>query len=504
MTGTAVQIRNRPNQEILAPDWLITSHVTLITSSDWLFTSFGLFLKELCFECLQYETFVTRTFSSETEVERDAWVEILNKTMTSLRAAETLKMESLDLRPSDDKAKKSSFLEKSLGVGGEGELKKSLEDFEMLKVLGKGTFGKVMLARDKSTSEVYAIKVLRKDVVIEKEEIAHTMTEGRVLRMSRHPFLTLSSSTGDSLIHIWGGMPLPSGGDGDRDDFVTINVGGLKFQTRRSTLKRFPKTLLGSPEIEEFYVPELQEYFFDRSRSAFEQIMYYYQSAGIMCLPASVNPDIFVEELKFFKMDERVVKRFNAVGHITQGGAEIPEDVFTFPIQKKIWLLLDEPNSSLPAKLIGYLDQIVIILAVIAQCAESLPNIRLAPDDSKDLIGSISFKVRLARRVFSQNLVDERGVPSGPLERYRKFPILSRSLVMTIGNLRYRTNGPGDTPRSSTKFCEKTRRATLTLILDLAEPRLHYSFQTEDRLCFVMDYVRGGEDDQHFTVEIMH
>ena len=40
-------------------------------------------------------------------------------------------------------------------------------------------------------------------------------------------------------------------------------------------------------------------------------------------------------------------------------------------------------------------------------------------------------KVRVARRVFSQNLVDERGVPPGPLERYRKFPILSRSLVMT-------------------------------------------------------------------------
>eukprot|EP00116_Pleurobrachia_bachei_P000606 sb/3460868/ len=43
----------------------------------------------------------------------------------------------------------------------------------------------------------------------------------------------------------------------------------------------------------------------------------------------------------------------------------------------------------------------------------------------------LPFKVRVAHRVFSQNLVDERGVPSGPLVRYRKFPILSRSLVMT-------------------------------------------------------------------------
>ena len=41
------------------------------------------------------------------------------------------------------------------------------------------------------------------------------------------------------------------------------------------------------------------------------------------------------------------------------------------------------------------------------------------------------FKIRVAHRVFLQNLVDGRGEPSGPLLRYRKFGILSRSLVMT-------------------------------------------------------------------------
>eukprot|EP00116_Pleurobrachia_bachei_P016297 sb/3476559/ len=34
-----IYLRNRPNQEILVPDWLITSHVTLITSSDWFMTT---------------------------------------------------------------------------------------------------------------------------------------------------------------------------------------------------------------------------------------------------------------------------------------------------------------------------------------------------------------------------------------------------------------------------------------------------------------------------------
>ena len=36
--------RNRPDKEILVPDWFITSHVSYITSSDWLFTWSGWFL----------------------------------------------------------------------------------------------------------------------------------------------------------------------------------------------------------------------------------------------------------------------------------------------------------------------------------------------------------------------------------------------------------------------------------------------------------------------------
>ena len=41
-----IDSRNRPNQEILVPEWLITSHVTYITCSDWLFTWSGRLLIE--------------------------------------------------------------------------------------------------------------------------------------------------------------------------------------------------------------------------------------------------------------------------------------------------------------------------------------------------------------------------------------------------------------------------------------------------------------------------
>jgi RAC serine/threonine-protein kinase len=68
-----------------------------------------------------------------------------------------------------------------------------LENFEFLKVLGKGTFGKVILCREKISAKLYAIKILKKEVIIQKDEVAHTMAENRVLRNTNHPFLIVSA-----------------------------------------------------------------------------------------------------------------------------------------------------------------------------------------------------------------------------------------------------------------------------------------------------------------------
>ena len=66
------------------------------------------------------------------------------------------------------------------------------ESFDFLKVLGKGTFGKVMLCRERSSNQLYAMKILKKDHIIKKKEVDNMTIENRVLRSMRHPFLIVS------------------------------------------------------------------------------------------------------------------------------------------------------------------------------------------------------------------------------------------------------------------------------------------------------------------------
>ncbi|XP_017538077.1 STKc_SGK domain-containing protein [Pygocentrus nattereri] len=63
-------------------------------------------------------------------------------------------------------------------------------DFDYLKIIGKGSFGKVLLARHKETEQYYAVKVLQKKIILKKKEQKHIMAERSVLMKNiKHPFL---------------------------------------------------------------------------------------------------------------------------------------------------------------------------------------------------------------------------------------------------------------------------------------------------------------------------
>ena len=55
------------------------------------------------------------------------------------------------------------------------------QDFEVLRLLGKGTFGQVYQVRKKDTKRVYAMKVLSKKLIVKKNEVAHTIGERNIL-----------------------------------------------------------------------------------------------------------------------------------------------------------------------------------------------------------------------------------------------------------------------------------------------------------------------------------
>ncbi|KAK8830028.1 hypothetical protein WA556_000671 [Blastocystis sp. ATCC 50177/Nand II] len=71
----------------------------------------------------------------------------------------------------------------------EESTKLTKNDFELLKTVGKGSFGKVYEVRYKGDGKIYAMKILDKKVVMDRNQYEHTLTERRIMGDCEHPFL---------------------------------------------------------------------------------------------------------------------------------------------------------------------------------------------------------------------------------------------------------------------------------------------------------------------------
>ncbi|XP_076306820.1 potassium voltage-gated channel protein Shaw-like [Tachypleus tridentatus] len=195
----------------------------------------------------------------------------------------------------------------------------------------------------------------------------------------------------------------------DLDNRVILNIGGIRFETYKATLKKIPATRLSRlTEALANYDPILNEYFFDRHPGVFAQILNYYRT-GKLHYPTNVCGPLFEQELEFWGLDanqvepccwmtytaHRDTQATLAILETLDIDSEKPseeelarkfghEDEYFAgklscwqKLKPKIWLLFDEPYSSMAAKVIAVMSVFFICVSILSFCLKTHPNMRV-------------------------------------------------------------------------------------------------------------------------------
>ena len=166
------------------------------------------------------------------------------------------------------------------------------------------------------------------------------------------------------------------------DSRITINVSGKIFETKQSTLDRFPNTLLSSDNHKErskYYCTQSKQFYFNRDRNKFEAILFFYQSYGKLYLPDFSSLDDFLQECDFFRLPQDAI---DLLKHFE--GAELLKDVkqasrFLRPppassVIQKLRNVIEFPSSSMVSKIFLGIYVLLIVTSVYKSCFETLPG----------------------------------------------------------------------------------------------------------------------------------
>ncbi|XP_054701839.1 serine/threonine-protein kinase Sgk2 isoform X4 [Grus americana] len=143
----------------------------------------------------------------------------------------------MDRSRSPDKSTQPPTPTDNINLGPSANPNAKPTDFDFLKVIGKGSFGKVLLAKRKCDGTFYAVKVLHKKTILKKKEQNHIMAERNVLLKNvKHPFLVglhYSFQTSEKLYFVL--------------DYV--NGGELFFHLQRERCFREPRARFYAAEV---------------------------------------------------------------------------------------------------------------------------------------------------------------------------------------------------------------------------------------------------------------
>ncbi|CAF0753340.1 unnamed protein product [Rotaria sp. Silwood1] len=206
----------------------------------------------------------------------------------------------------------------------------------------------------------------------------------------------------------------------DADNRVILNVGGIRHETYKATLKKIPATRLSRlTEALSNYDSVLNEFYFDRHPGVFAQILNYYRT-GKLHYPTDVCGPLFETELEYWGLDANQVEPCCWMTYTTHRDTqdvlvgldrldlddepiteeEIPhkfgwdfdptirhknmsvqEYMKTLPwfkrVQPRIWQLFEEPYSSSAAKAIQVVSIFFILVSIISFCLKTHPTMRV-------------------------------------------------------------------------------------------------------------------------------
>ncbi|XP_032379704.1 A-type voltage-gated potassium channel KCND2 isoform X2 [Etheostoma spectabile] len=181
-----------------------------------------------------------------------------------------------------------------------------------------------------------------------------------------------------------------------KDGLIILNVSGTKFQTWRTTLERYPDTLLGSTERDFFFHEETNEYFFDRDPDIFRHILNFFRT-GKLHYPRQECIAAYDEELAFFGIIPEIIgdccyeeykdrRRENAERLQDDEEMDMSNDAppVNLTYREFLWRAFENPHTSTLALVFYYVTGFFIAISVMANVVETVPC-GVLPNRSKEM-----------------------------------------------------------------------------------------------------------------------
>jgi potassium voltage-gated channel Shal-related subfamily D member 2 len=179
------------------------------------------------------------------------------------------------------------------------------------------------------------------------------------------------------------------------DEKLSINISGHKFECWRSSLEKYPNTLLGSVEKDFFYDDETNEYFLDRDPEMFRHILNFYRT-GRLHFPKEECIIAYEEELAFFGIESELMadcciefyeekKRENEerlLSEATNDNEIVDDSELNLSIRERLWRAFEEPQSGTLALVLYYVTGFFIAVSVMANVIETV-NVESATPNPK-------------------------------------------------------------------------------------------------------------------------